>query len=251
MKKFPYALLLFGLVTVIIILACSFLVIPEQETQTPTPEPPAASPTSTKTLTPIPTNTSTPIPATRTPSFPYPTLTRLPTLAPYATPVMAPFCDDPDVVSQAACEYPFAEQTSAFCAKKSPYNLIALSDRATYELLHAHVQCKEAGVQDGQRYITCTGPLAYYYELRVCDSSCTALQVEENLDRCPFGYAYNNLQNCCTKKTQDVAQGCTILKLDTPSCIVDCGQYTNRFTCGDYGYYCRWNSATRTCDLRK
>jgi len=248
MKKFPYALILFSLVAVGFILACNFLVLPEQDAQTPTPDVPVASPTSTETPTPIPTSTLTPIPPTRTP---YPTLTRSPTLVPYSTPVMAPFCDDPDVVSQSACEYPFAQQTGAFCVNKSPYNLIALSDRATYELLHEHVRCKEAGVQDGQRYITCTGPLAYYYELRICDSSCTALQVDENLDRCPFGYAYNNLQKCCTKKTQDVSQGCTILKLDTVSCVVDCGQYTSRSTCTDYGYYCRWNSATRTCDLRK
>ena len=209
---------------------------------------PLSSPTVTETLTPLLTNTPTPIPATRTP---YPTLTRPPTLAPYATPVMAPFCDDPDVVSQSACEYPIAQQTGAFCVNKSPYNLIALSDGATYELLHEHVQCQEAGVQDGQRNIICTGPLAYYYELRVCDSTCTALQVDENLDRCPFGYAYNNLQNCCTTKTQNVEQGCIVLKLRTISCSIDCSLYTTRTTCGNYGYYCRWNSEDRTCDVRK
>ncbi len=204
MKKSPYALIFFGLATVGFILACSLFIPPEQAAQTPTPYVPVASLTPTETLTPLPTNTPTHLPATNTP---LPTLTSAPTLASYSTPVMALFCDDPERVSQSACEYPIAQQTGAFCVKKSPYNLIALGDSATYELLHEHVQCQEAGVQDGQRNIICTGPLAYYYELRVCDSTCTSLQVEENLDRCPFGYAYNSLQKCCTKKTQRCSPG--------------------------------------------
>ena len=250
MKKFSYPLILFSLMLVGFILACNLIIPPEQFEQTPTSDLPVASPTVTKTLISLPTNTSTPtpIPSTRTP---YPTLTLRPTLVPYSTPVMAPFCDAPELVSQSACEYPIAEQTGAFCEKKSPYNLIALGDSATYELLHEHVQCQEAGVQDGQRNIICTGPLAYYYELRVCDSTCTSLQVEENLDRCPFGYAYNNLQQCCTRKTQDIEQGCTVLKLRTISCSIDCSLHTSRSTCEDYGYYCRWNSEDRTCDVRK
>lgn len=248
MKKYPYAVILFGLVLIGFILACNLLIPPEQVEPTPTATLTVANPTATQTLIFIPTNTPTPQLETSTP---YPTRTPPPTLAPYATPVMAPFCDEPEVVSQSACEYPIAQQTGAFCVNKSPYNLIALNDGATYELLQEHVQCEEAGVQDGQRNIVCTGPFAYYFELKVCDSTCSALQVDENLDHCPFGYAYNNLQDCCTRETQVVEQGCIVLKLKTISCSVDCSLYTNRTTCGNYGYYCRWNSKTTTCDLRK
>jgi hypothetical protein len=42
-----------------------------------------------------------------------------------------------------------------------------------------------------------------------------------------------------------------VLKLRTVSCEIDCGQYTRRSTCEDYGYYCRWNSEDRTCDVRR
>lgn len=251
-KKTRYVLVPFSLVLVGFILTCNFLFPREQDEQTLTPDVPLTSPTETATLlptlTPPPTNTPTPIPATVTP---FPTATRIPTLVSYSTPELAPFCDDADVVNQSSCGYPIAEQSGAFCIKKSPYNLIALSDSATYELLHEHVQCEEAGVKDGQRNVICTGPMAYYFELRVCDSACTSLRIESDLSRCPFGYAYNNLQNCCTNEIQEVAQGCTVLKLRTKSCEIDCDQFISSSTCTAYGYACRWNYETNTCQLRK
>ena len=248
MKKIPFAVLPFSLILVGIVLACNFLIPQKPFEQTPTPSVTLQSPTPTETLTPTPTSTPTSIPPTDTS---VPTRTSIPTLVTYSTPVMAPFCDDAEVVAQSACEYPIARQSGAFCINKSPYNLIALSDRATYELLHEHVQCEEAGVKDGQRNVICTGPMAYYFELRVCDSACTSLRVEPDLDRCPFGYAYNNLQNCCTKEIQEVAQGCTVLKLRTKSCTIDCGQFKTSKTCTDYGYACRWNYEISACQLRK
>ncbi len=259
MKNIRYVIIPLSLVLIGFILSCNFLAPPEP---TPSPDAPASSPTLTETLKP--TSTSTPtlisatdtlvpppfiISATDTPLFA--TLTSIPTLAVSSTPQMAPFCDDTEVVGQSSCGYPIAQQSGAFCVKKSPYNLIALNDSATYQLLHDHVQCKEAGVQDGQRNVICTGPMAYYFELRVCDSACTSLRIEPDLDRCPFGYAYNNLQKCCTNEIQELAQGCTVLKLRTINCEIDCGQFTKSSTCTAYGYACRWNYENDTCQLRK
>jgi len=251
MKKISYALMPFSLVFVGFILSCNFLTPTEQSEQveqTPTTNVPVSSPTVTETLLPTEASTPTPIPATPT-KAPIPPA-NLPTLEPSPTPGMAPFCDD-GVVNQSSCEYPFAQQSSTFCVNKSPYNLIAVSDRATYQLLHDYVKCEEAGVTDGQRHVICTGPMAYYFELRVCDSACTSLQVETDYDRCPYGYVYNNLQGCCTNTIQEVEQGCTVLKLRTISCQIDCGQFKTYSACNGYGYACRWDSATSTCRLKK
>lgn len=266
MKKKLYSVVPISLLIVGIILSCSLPTVTVQwpKTETPTPDPPTSSPTLTVTETLAPTLTSTPtlisvtdtvvpppilIPAIDTPVLA--PLTSVPTLAASSTPQMAPFCEEAEAANQSACGYPIARQSGAFCVKKSPYNLIALNDGSTYQLLHDHVQCEEAGVQDGQRNVICTGPMAYYFELKVCDSACASLRIEPDLDRCPFGYAYNNLQKCCTNEIQEVAQGCTVLKLRTISCETDCGQFTSKSTCTDYGYACRWNDEKNSCQMRK
>lgn len=248
-RKTLYPFVLLGLFFVGILLACNFFTVPVKHSQA---EIPSATASATETSTPVPTETSTatPVPPTSTV---FATATGIVALAPVnATPTYAPFCES-DAVAPSQCQYPIAEQSSSFCEYKSPYNLIALNDGATYELLHEHVQCSEAGVIDGQRMVICTGPLTYYFELRVCDTACTALTVEADLSRCPFGYNYNNLQGCCTKETQEIDQGCAVLKLDTRSCVFDCGQFTSSSSCSKYGYYCRWDiSGTNgVCQLKK
>jgi hypothetical protein len=238
----PIDLLILG-----IILACNFLTAPFQGLDTETPTPTAtASPTETS--TPAPTSTVTPIPATATH---IPTTTKVSTLMrATVTPNFAPFCNA-DTEIQARCQYPIADQSSAFCIKKSPYTLIALNDGATYRVLNDYVQCEEAGIIDGQRMITCTGPMAFYFELQVCDTACLALSIEPGTSQCPRGYNYNNLQRCCTTETQEVNQGCVVLKLRTKSCVIDCSQFTKKSTCTDYGYACRWDDTINKCQLRK
>lgn len=251
MKKNLYP---FGIVSVLLVgflLACNFLTAPVTQSQT---EFPTATANSTETSSPVPTITitSTTIPILPTATHtPFSTATRIVALLPVSsTPEFAPFCEL-QAARPSQCQYPIAEQSSSFCEYKSPYNLIALNDWATYELLHEHVQCSEAGVINGQRMITCTGPMAYYYELQVCDSACSTLRIEKNSLRCPWDYNYNNLQDCCTKETQTVDQGCVVLKLDTRSCVVDCGEFTTKGTCTDHGYSCRWNDTLDSCQLRR
>jgi hypothetical protein len=242
MKKALYPIVPISLFLIGVIAACSFLTAPVKQSIADIPAP-TLSPTETSTPVPTPTSTAT--------ETPVPTATRFVTpVTVSATPQFAPFCES-DAARGSQCQYPIAGQSSAFCIKKSPYNLIALNDRATYEVLHEHVQCSEAGIIDGQRMITCTAPMAFYFELEVCDSSCSALSIEKGSTQCPFGYNYNNLQDCCTKETQEVNQGCTVLKLDTKSCIIDCGQFTKKSTCTNYGYACRWNGENNKCELRR
>jgi hypothetical protein len=249
MKKSLYPILLISLVIVGMILACNLPTVTVQwsETETPTPTL-TATPTNTSTPVPTATSTLTPIPPTKKP---FSTATGGGTLMrATATPQIAPFCED-EAVIQSRCQYPIANQSSTFCIKKSPYNLIALNERATYQLLNDYVQCEEAGIVDGQRMITCTGPMAYYFELEVCDSFCSSLSIETGSTKCPLGYNYNNLQDCCTQETQEVNQGCTVLKLRTQSCTIDCNQFTSRSSCEDYGYACRWNDEDNECYLRR
>ena len=259
-----YPIVLSSLLLIGMIVACNLprVTVEWPKTETPTPIS-TASPTETSTPIPTATETATPVPPTATetvtPVFPtitktpFPTATGISAFNPQtstATSQFAPFCEA-DTVRQSQCQYPIAMQSSAFCEDKSPYNLIAINDRATYQLLHQHVQCAEAGVINGQRMITCTGPMAYYFELRVCDSACSSLSIQPGALQCPVGYNYNNLQGCCTKETQEVDRGCVVLKLRTISCSIDCGQFTNSTTCTKYGYACRWEYENSICELRK
>jgi hypothetical protein len=251
MKKTLYPIVPISLFLVGMIVACYLPTVTVQWSKTETPTPTStASPTETSTPVPTATSTFTPVPATETL---IPTATGISAFIPptsTATPQFAPFCES-DTARQSQCQFPIAKQSSAFCEDKSPYNLIVLNDRATYQLLHEHIQCSEAGVINGQRMISCTGPMAYYFELQVCDSACSSLKIETGSLRCPVGYDYNNLQGCCTKETQEVNGGCVVLKLRTKSCAIDCGQFTSSKTCTDYGYACRWNYENSTCQLRK
>ena len=248
MKKILYSIIPGSLFLVAVIVACNLPTITVQWPTTGTPTP-SSTTIPSETFTPIPTFTSTitPVPGTETP---LPTPTRRVTLTASVTPQPAPFCNE-DAASQSQCRYPITGQSSAFCADKSPYNLIFLNDGATFQLLHEHVRCSEAGIINGQRMITCTGPMAYYFELQVCDSACSALRLETDDPRCPRGYRYNSLQGCCTNETQEVDGGCTVLKLRTNSCVINCGELTTKTTCGDYGYACRWNDTSNLCQLRK
>ena len=247
LKTTFFPILLFNLFLVGVIVACALPTVTIQWSSTETPTPTStASPTQTSTPVPTDTSIATPIPATKTPP---PTATRILSLAGTATPQFAPFCED--AARQSQCQYPLAGQSSSFCSDKSPYNLIFLNDDATYRVLQEYVQCSEAGTIDGQRMITCTGPMAYYFELQVCDSACSSLSIESGDIRCPRGYNYNNLGGCCTKETQEVDQGCTVLKLRTKSCVIDCGQLTTEKTCTNYGYACRWDDENDVCYLRR
>ena len=251
MKKTPVALIPFGLVLVGFIPACGFLAAPEKRSTSDVLVP---SPTPTETLLPSPTSTFTPLLPTPTRTItPVPTSTSIVTLGLPATPELAPFCSA-DTAASSSCQYPIAEQTGAFCSKKIPYNLVLLNPGARYEILHNYVDCWDSGTKDGKKLITCTAPTAFYFELRVCDSACTSLSIERGLvesAQCSYGYNYNNLQSCCTQDFQDVESGCVVLKLDTVNCSVDCDQYTTSSTCSSHGFYCRWNSTERACQLRK
>ena len=201
-------------------------------------------PTETATLTLAPTLTFTP---TLTPE---PTLTEY--VAPSVTPGFAPFCKDLTTSnSSSQCQLPIAEQSSAFCTKKTPYNLLLINQGASYEVLSEYFSCADAGTKNDKKMVTCTGPMALNFEVQVCDPACSNLSLQTGTAQCPVDYAYNNIQGCCTKEQQIIEANCTVLKLKTTSCTTDCGQYTKKNKCDNNSYACIWDNANAVCIQRQ
>ncbi len=194
------------------------------------------------TATPSPTET-----ATRKP-----TPTKLVKLA-TSTPEYAPFCETGTTSDPAPpqCELPIAEQSSSYCQKKVPTNLILANQGATYEVLNEGFNCSDAGMKDGKQIIACTGPMAQSFGLRICDPACAIPTVETNITQCPKDFIYNSQQGCCTQNFPETDHNCVILKLKTTSCTTDCAQYKKKKACQNNSYACEWNETTLKCQMRK
>jgi hypothetical protein len=170
-----------------------------------------------------------------------------------ATPEFAPFCESgiANVSPPAQCQTPIAEESSTFCTKKNPYNLILINNGATYEALTRGFWCSDAGMKDDRQMVTCTGQMATDYEVSVCDPACAVPTVQAEITQCPQGYNYNNYQGCCTQEFQQIYQNCATLKLKTKICLVDCSVFRKQKTCDQNSNTCLWNSKTRKCEMRK
>ncbi len=230
MNKFLKSIIFTGLLLFGITTACAPLISAAQkDTETPV-------------LTFSPTGTSTPVNT--------PTESGLPASA---TPEFAPFCESgiANVSPPAQCQTPIAEESSTFCTKKNPYNLIIINDGATYEALTRGFWCSDAGMKDDRQMVTCTGQMATDYEVSVCDPACAVPTVQAEITQCPQGYNYNNYQGCCTQEFQQIYQNCTTLKLKTKICLVDCSAFRKQKTCDQNSNTCLWNSETRKCEMRK
>jgi hypothetical protein len=231
MNRNLYLIILIGLLLVGITAACAMPFIPTPQPETETPAPPL-SPTETATLTSTPTE----LVETAT-----------------ATPEFAPFCElgTASMPTPSECRIPIAEQSSIFCTRKVPYNLIFINEGATYEVLNEGFTCSDAGMKDGRQMVTCTGPMATAFRVKVCDLACAIPTVQAEITQCPQGYVYNNQQGCCSQELQAIDQNCELLTLKTKSCVVDCSLFTKKKNCEKNSYACEWNSANKTCQLRR
>jgi hypothetical protein len=231
MSKTMYARILTGWLLLSMVVACT-----PQLTQAPQSE------TETPILTARPTDTATPVP----------TVTEfVASLTP--TPEFAPFCE-PDVASNlppSQCQVPIAEQSTVFCTNKIPYNLIFINEGSTYEVLSEGFNCSDAGMKDGKQMLTCTGPMASSFELRVCDPACAIPTIQTEITRCPQDYTYNNLLGCCTQEPQLADENCVLLELRTNVCVIDCGVYTKKSACEKNSFACQWDGDNNVCLLRR
>ena len=231
MSKITYAKFLAGLLLIGIIMACN---MPSIQVSQPETETPISTASPTDTATPVPTATEFVAPDTATPEF-------------------APFCE-PGAASNLTpppCQLPIAEQSSLFCTNKIPYNLIFINEGATYEVLSEGFKCSDAGMKDGKQMITCTGPMASSFELRVCDPACAIPTIQAEITQCPQDFYYNDLQGCCAQEPQLTDQNCVSLNLGTKSCVVDCSVFTKKSTCDNNSNACIWDADNNVCQLRK
>lgn len=231
MNKTLYPTILIGLLLIAISAACTmpFLSTSQSETEMPAP---VTVPT--ETATPISTPTEFVAPATATPEF-------------------APLCEPgaASVPTPSTCQLPIAEEGDAFCTKKVPYNLILLNAGATYEVLNEGFVCSDAGIINGKQALTCTGPMASPFRVKVCDPACAVPTVQAELTQCPQDYFYNNQQGCCSQELLLVDQNCELLTLETKSCVVDCSVFNKKTACEKNSYACEWNAENKVCQLRR
>jgi hypothetical protein len=201
----------------------------QKEAGTPTP---TVSPT--ETAIPQTTPTESALPASATPEF-------------------APFCDPntANVTPSSQCQIPLAEDSSAFCTKKNPYNLIFISKGATFESLTDGFRCSDAGIKDDRQMVTCTGPMASHYVVSVCNPACSIPTVQAAITQCPKDFNYNALQGCCTQEIQQLQQNCVVLELQTTTCVVNCREYSNKSVCNKNSNACVWDADNGVCKQRK
>jgi hypothetical protein len=219
-----------------------------QATQTPQPK------TETPLPTTNPTEAETSVP-TATPTETETSLFAITPFVPRATskPKFAPFCEShvTGFVTPSQCQVPIAEQSSTFCSKKTPYNLIIINQGSTYETPSEDVKCSDAGLKDGKQIVMCTGPMATNFELTVCDPACALPTFHTDITDCPEDYKFDSLRSCCTQRLQPADQNCVVLKLRTTSCVIDCAAYNDKTTCNKNGFACSWDDEFSVCLQRK
>jgi hypothetical protein len=243
MNKTLYPKILIGLLLIGALLACGipFALTPQPETETPVP---TLNPTNTEVSIPTSSSTETAAPA---PTEITPPVAGSPKFAPFCEPSSASvFTPTPF-----QCQIPVAKQSSVFCSSKVPYNLILVNIGSTYEISNEEVTCSDGGVKDGRQILTCTGPMASYFELRVCDPACAIPTFQAETTHCPQDYHFDEVLQCCAQRPQPVDQNCVVLKLQTKSCVVDCGAFTDETTCGENANACQWDSENKVCKRRK
>jgi len=248
MRKILQLGILTGLLLVGFSLACTFPISLIERLRTETP---------TLTRTAWPTLTGTAIPTSlptiddSRPAVPEPTIG----ISPTPTPKFAPFCQPSSAnvftPTPFQCQVPVAEQSSLYCADKVPYNLVLINEGSTYEVLNEEVTCNEAGTKDGRQLLTCTGPMAFSFDLRVCDPACAIPTFQASTTHCPQYYTFNDTLNCCEQEPQPVDQNCVVLKLQVKTCSIDCSVYDKEKTCDKNAYACEWDPYSNTCQLKK
>lgn len=240
MKKSLHWRMLTGMLLMAVSMACGlipFAQIDQTETEAPLSTlTPKITKTPVSTVTPDSTATLVPAPTEYVPPSPAP-------------PKFAPFCQpsSASIATPMVCQEPIAEQSSSYCSRKTPYNTILINPGSTYETLNEAVTCKEAGENNGKQVLICTGPMVTPFELQVCDPSCAIQPFPAGTTECPQDLRYNDLLRCCEREPIPVDGNCVTLKLQTRSCVIECGEFIDQTTCEKNAYACKWDREKKIC----
>jgi len=190
--KTARSLFVFMVVAIFVLTAC--------DVETPTPEP---SPVVEQPQEPAPTPTSA-----------APTEPAAPTQPQYA-----PFCE---TVAPTGCEAPTIEMLdNKYCIEKVPYAIMSAPAGTTYESLDTDLDCVDQLHSDGDLRVTChsvTSKEEWSYDIKVCNSACSAPALQMGTGQCPEGYGYDAASLCCAAPSPASSDGCTTYTVDLGGC---------------------------------
>lgn len=133
-------------------------------------------------------------------------------------PQYAPFCQN----APTSCETPAIEMLdNKYCIDKVPYAIMAAPAGTTYESLDPDMDCVDQAHSDGSMRITChsvTGKELWSYDMKVCNSTCSAPALQAGTGQCPEGYGYDAANLCCAQPSTSGGDGCTTYTVDLGAC---------------------------------
>jgi len=135
-----------------------------------------------------------------------------------AEPQYAPFCE----TASSGCEKPTVEMLdNKYCVEKKPYAIMSVPAGSTYESLNPDMVCVDQMHSDGSLRVTCssaTNKELWSYDLKVCNSACSAPALQIGTGQCQDGYGYDPINQCCTQPPAGGDDGCTIYRVDIGGC---------------------------------
>jgi len=136
-----------------------------------------------------------------------------------AQPQYAPFCE---AATANGCEAPAVTMLDKqYCVERVPYAIMSAPAGTTYESQDPDMECVDQMHNDGTLRITChsiSGKSLWSYDLKVCNSACSATSLEMGTGQCPEGYGYDAANQCCSAPAPSGSDGCTIYTVDLGVC---------------------------------
>jgi len=131
----------------------------------------------------------------------------------------APFCES----APPSCEAPTVTMLdNKYCIKKVPYAIMSVAAGTTYESQDTDMQCVDQMHSDGTMRVSChsiTGKQLWSYQLKVCNSACSAPTLQTGTGQCPEGYGYDSFDSCCAAPVPASSDGCTMYQVDLGACL--------------------------------
>lgn len=116
---------------------------------------------------------------------------------------IAPYCQTNSYIPSGSptttgtCQVPQADVRGNYCAGKSGFTTVQISDSATYQVSTKGYKCTDA-IVNGQRILTCTGPDSSSGEVTVCNAACSGQPSQTGASiACDPGYALDSSTGAC------------------------------------------------------